>query len=113
MSMTDGQTALETLRLEAEACETLAASTVELLREYAEEGGMLIWVGKPPELVEGENSVKLTELGEKGMRVDAVEGVVEELPEGMRMISVEVSFERSQPASGSLPRSAIAPYLRA
>jgi hypothetical protein len=69
-------------------CETLAGSTVELLRAYVEGGGALIWVGRQPELVEGEESAKLAELGEKGMRVRAAEGVVEGLPEDMRPISV-------------------------
>ena len=69
-------------------CDTLAGSTVELLREYAEAGGALIWAGRQPRLVEGEVSGKLAELGERGVKAESAEGVVEGLPEIMRPISV-------------------------
>jgi len=50
-------------------CETLARSTVELLQQYADAGGALVWVGGKPTLVEGEPSAELPALAQRGESV--------------------------------------------
>lgn len=69
--------------------DTLAGSTVELLRAYAESGGMLVWVGRQPDLLEGEESESLKKLCTMGIQVETAEAAVAILPEPVRAISVQ------------------------
>lgn len=68
--------------------DTLAARTATLLREYADQGGLLIWVGRPPTLLEGEPSRALDALDAAGHRVETPQEAVEMLPASARPISV-------------------------
>ena len=69
--------------------DTLAQRTVALLRDYAENGGLLIWAGRQPTLVEGDASEALAALCAKGLRVETAEAAVSALPKELRNISVQ------------------------
>ncbi|MCE5259869.1 MAG: hypothetical protein LLG44_12570, partial [Chloroflexi bacterium] len=49
--------------------ETLEASTLHLLQQFADNGGLLVWVGSQPTLVAGEPSPELEELSSKGTHI--------------------------------------------
>ena len=70
-------------------CDTLARETVSKLASFAQAGGTLIWVGRQPELVEGEVCPGLAaRLCAAGVRVASPRQAVQELPEGARPFSV-------------------------
>jgi len=68
--------------------DTLARTTVELLTRFAGNGGILIWAGRQPSLIEGEESEELQQLLVRGKRVDPVQNVVAAIPRELRQISV-------------------------
>jgi hypothetical protein len=68
--------------------DTLAASTARLLTEYARAGGTLVWIGEPPETIEGEPAEALDALLGLGTRVASPAEAIAALPADLRPISV-------------------------
>ena len=69
-------------------CDTLARDTVSQLAAFSQAGGTLIWVGRQPELVEGEACAGLATLCSAGARVASPGDAIQALPESAKPFSV-------------------------
>jgi hypothetical protein len=69
-------------------CQVLARSTCDLLRQFADGGGALIWLGRKPTLIEGEADEGLAELTGAGVSVSEAVDVLSAFPEPFPWIAV-------------------------
>ncbi len=85
--------------------DTLAGSTVELLTRYAKNGGLLIWAGQQPTLVEGTSSGALPELCADGVHAMGPRDAVSALPPEITRISATDELGREIAAIAVTRRS--------
>jgi hypothetical protein len=68
--------------------DTLSSSTVVLLKAYADNGGLLIWIGQKPALVDGADDPAIVDLTRKGVYAVSPENALGQLPKGALDVSV-------------------------
>ncbi len=68
--------------------DTLSSSTVALLKAYADNGGLLIWIGQKPSLIEGVEDPAIMDLAQKGVYAVSPENAIGHLPKGALDVSV-------------------------
>ncbi len=72
--------------------ETWSQSTVDLLSQFANAGGVLIWVGQQPTRIAGERAPSLSGLTSRGTHVETATAAVDALPAALRPISIADDF---------------------